>query len=157
MEAVTMRDPFKKLWTNVSSNAVRPDENGEWTKISSSTNKRRMEKTGSSVGGAAGENSKEWKPSRLYVTPEELKIKFEQQDGKCHWFGIDLDLDLLFNDHPDWLPKHPLAPSVDRLDDEDDYTFDNIVITCRFANFGRNVYPADRMPALVELLRGQSG
>jgi hypothetical protein len=116
-----------------------------------------MEKTGSSVGGAVGENSKEWKPSRLYVTPEQLKQRFEEQDGKCHWFGIDLDLDLLFKDHPDWLPKHPLAPSVDRLDDELDYTLDNIVITCRFANFGRNIYPADRMPALVKLLRGENG
>ena len=48
------RDPFKKLLSNCKMNAVSQDENGQWTKINSSTNRRRLEKTGSSVGGAAG-------------------------------------------------------------------------------------------------------
>jgi hypothetical protein len=147
------RDPFKKLWNNCASNAVYKDENGNYTKINSSTNRRRMEGKGSSVAGPAGEKQKQWKPSKLVVSPDDLRRKFEDQGGKCHWFGIDLDLDLLYKDHPDWLPKHPLCPSVDKLDDGGDYTYDNIVITCRFANFGRNIYPADRMPALIDLLR----
>jgi hypothetical protein len=147
------RDPFKKLLTNCSMNAVQQDENGQWTKINSSTNRRRMNKTGSSVGGAAGENSKEWKPSKLLINEDDLKNVWEDQGGKCYWFNIPLDLNLLYRDHPGWYPKHPLAPSVDKIDDSLDYTKDNIVICCRFANFGRNVYPFDKMHELVKLLK----
>lgn len=134
-------------------NAVQQDENGQWTKINSSTNRRRMNKTGSSVGGAVGENSKDWKPSKLLIDEKDLKDVWENQQGKCYWFDIPLDLDLLYKDHPGWFPKHPLAPSVDKIDDKLDYTKDNIVICCRFANFGRNVYPFDKMHELVALLK----
>ena len=147
------RDPFKKLLSNCSMNAVSQDEFGEWTKINSSTNRRRMNKTGSSVGGAVGEKSKDWTPSKLMVDADDLRDIWEAQRGRCYWFGIDLDLNLLYNDHPDWYPKRPLAPSVDKIDEGGDYTKDNIVICCRFANFGRNVYPFDKTHDLIKLLK----
>ena len=146
------RDPFKKLLSNCKMNAVSLDANGEWTKINSSTNKRRLEKTGSSVGGAAGPNSKEWKPSKLMIDEYDLKHIWESQRGRCYWFNIPLDLGLLYKDHPEWYPKHPLAPSVDKIDDSGDYTKDNLVICCRFANFGRNVYPFDKMHEVIRVL-----
>lgn len=148
------RDPFKKLLANCKMNAVSLDANGEWTKINSSTNKRRLEKTGSSVGGAAGPNSKEWKPSKLMIDENDLRDIWEYQNGRCYWFNIPLDLGLLYKDHPDWYPKHPLAPSVDKINDSGDYTKDNLVICCRFANFGRNVYPFDKMQELIRVLTG---
>ena len=147
------RDPFKKLLTNCSMNAVQQDSNGEWTKINSSTNRRRMNKVGSSVGGSVGENSKEWMPSKLLIDENDLKEIWENQNGRCYWFNIPLDLNLLYKNHPGWYPKHPLAPSVDKINDKLDYTKDNIVICCRFANFGRNVYPFDKMHELVILLK----
>lgn len=152
--SLSKRDPFKKLLSNCASNAVSLDSNGEWTKINSSTNKRRMQKTGSSVGGAAGTNSKQWNPSKLLITTDDLKEIWENQQGKCYWFGIDLDLNLLYKDHPEWYPKHPLAPSVDKIIESGDYTKENIVICCRYANFGRNVYPFDKTHDVVKLLKG---
>lgn len=147
------RDYFKKLYSTILSNGVRQDEFGEWTIINSSTNKRRMQKTGSSVGGKAGENSKEWIPAKILITPDELKAIYEKQNGKCFWFGVDLDLDLLYKDHPDWYPKHPLCPSVDKIDPNGDYEASNIVICTRFANFGRNVYPFDKFSEIVAKLK----
>jgi hypothetical protein len=147
------RDYFKKLWSTILSNGVRQDEDGNWTKINSSTNRRRMEGKGSSVGGPSGDNQRQWVPAKIIVTPEELEQIWNQQDGKCYWFGVTLDLDLLYKNHPDWRPKHPLAPSIDKIDPDGDYTKDNIVITTRFANFGRNVCEYDRFGEIVELLQ----
>ena len=145
------RNYFNKLLSNCKMNAIYQKEDGTWT-INSSTNKRRMEKTGSSVGGAAGPNSKQWTPSKLLITAEELEKVWHDQGKVCYWFKIPLDFDLLYKDHPDWCVKHPLAPSVDKIDDEGDYEKGNVVISCRFANFGRNVYPFDKMNTLVDTL-----
>jgi hypothetical protein len=144
------RDHFKKLWSSILSNGVRQDTNGEWNIINSSTNQRRMQGTGSSVGGSSGPNQKQWVPSKIYVTPGDLKEIWEKQEGKCYWFGIDLDITLLYKDHVDWMPKHPLAPSIDKINVNGDYTKDNIVITTRFANFGRNVCDFDKFHNIVE-------
>ena len=111
-----------------------------------------MNKTGSSVGGAAGANSKLWIPAKVLITSEDLRNQWKNQGEVCFWLKIPLDFDLLYNDHPDWVAKHPLAPSVDRIDDTKDYTPDNIVITSRFANFGRNVYPYDKMVNVTKLI-----
>ena len=149
------RDHFKKLWSTILSNGVRQDSEGNWTVINSSTNKRRMDKIGSSVGGASGPSSQEWIPAKIYVTPEELAEIWDKQGGKCYWFGIDLDITLLYKDHKDWMPKHPLAPSIDKIDVSGDYTKDNIVICTRFANFGRNVCDFDRFHEIVKVLKGK--
>ena len=73
------RNHFKKLWSTILSNGVRQDSEGNWTVINSPTNKRRMEKTGSSVGGASGPSSQEWIPAKIYVTPEELEEIWDKQ------------------------------------------------------------------------------
>jgi len=149
------RDYFKKLWSSILSNGVRQDGDGNWNVINSSTNKRRMEGKGSSVGGPAGENQRLWIPAKIIVTPAELQEIWEKQDGRCYWFGVQLDLGLLYKDHPDWMPKHPLAPSIDKIDVNGDYTKENIVITSRFANFGRNVCDFDKFYEIVKTLKGE--
>jgi hypothetical protein len=53
------------------------------------------------------------------------------------------------------MPKHPLAPSIDKIDVSGDYTKDNIVITSRFANFGRNVCDFDKFHKIVKTLKGE--
>ena len=122
-----MRDPFKQLLSNCKKNSVTQDENGNWNQIRSSTNRRRMN------GDGASDQTKIWIPSKLLVTSEDLKMVWDKQKGKCYWFDIDLDLNLLYKDHKDWYPKHPLAPSVDKIDESGDYSINNIVICCRFA------------------------
>lgn len=76
------------------------------------------------------------KTHNVCVSWEDLERKFKEQNGKCFWFGIPLDPDWVFRSH------FPLAPSTDRLDNAGDYTYDNIVITCRLANVGRRNCPA---------------
>ena len=127
-------------------------KNGEWQLPNSSTNRARMMKTGSCVMGPATKNQKAWTPSKCYLTEQDLKDVWSRQNMKCYWFNIPLDFNLLFSDYSLYKPKHPLAPSVDKIDDSGDYTIDNIVICCRFANFGRNVYPFEDMKVLVNLL-----
>ena len=152
------RNHFKKLWSSILSNGVRQDEEGNWTVINSSTNKRRMEGTGSSVGGASGPQSTEWIPAKILVTPAEIEDIWIKQGGKCYWFGVPLDMNLLYKDHPDWMPKHPMAPSIDKIDVNGDYTNENIVICTRFANFGRNVCEFNRFHEIVEELKaGDTG
>ena len=53
------------------------------------------------------------------------------------------------------MPKHPLAPSIDKIDVNGDYTKENIVICTRFANFGRNVCEFDKFLEIVEILQGK--
>lgn len=54
---------------------------------------------------------------------------YEKQNGKCYWFDLDM-LNCLED-------KHPLQPSIDRIDNDKGYTKDNIILTCFAANAGR--------------------
>lgn len=147
-----MRDPFKKLLANCKLNGIFQRPDGSWS-INSSTNRRRMLGEGSGVGGAPGPNQKDWKPAKIFINEEDLRRQWKIQEEKCFWFSIPLDLQLLDKKHPDWLPKHPMAPSVDRIDDAKDYTPDNIVICCRFANLGRNIYPFEKTREMIEQIK----
>jgi hypothetical protein len=116
-----------------------------------------MEGKGSSVGGASGPNQHQWIPAKIYVTPEEIEDIWNKQNGKCYWFGVDLDLGLLYKSHPDWMPKHPMCPSIDKIDVNGDYTKENIVITTRFANFGRNVCEFEKFGDIIKTLTDSRG
>ena len=134
------RNVWKKLLNNCKLNGIYQKPDGTWT-INSSTNQRRMT------------DQRQWKPAKILITENDLEEQYKKQGEVCYWFKIPLDLNLLYKDHPDWAPKHPLAPSVDRIDDTKDYTPDNILITCRFANLGRNIYPFDKMQILIETIK----
>jgi hypothetical protein len=51
------------------------------------------------------------------------------------------------------MPKHPMCPSIDKINVDGDYTKENIVITTRFANFGRNVCEFDKFHDIVKVLK----
>ena len=124
----------------------------KWYPPASSTNRRRMNKTGSCVLGPAGDGQQEWHPAKCYLTVQDLEDIWNEYDRVCGWFKIPMNFNALHGDHQDYFPKHPLAPSVDRIDDDGDYTKKNVIICCRFANFGRNIYPADKMIEVVNLI-----
>lgn len=144
------KNGFKKLLSNVKMNGVSQDENGEWTIINSSTNKKRMQGQGQWWGGL--EKSKIWIPNKVLITEKDLSSIWMKQEGRCYWFDIPLNLNLLFSDYSEYIPKHPLAPSVDRLNDDEDYTIENVVICCRLANFGRNICPADKFREIIDIV-----
>ena len=143
------RKVSKKLINLIKMNALSRDANGEFTIIKSSTNKKRMMHDSSGIRAGSLPNSKVWIPSKLYLNENDLEEIWQEQEELCYWFKIPLDLELIFNNHPEYFPKHPLAPSVDRKDDKLDYTRDNVVICCRLANFGRNIYPFDKFHDVI--------
>ena len=144
------RNPFQALLEMCKKNGIYLKADGTWG-INSSTNKKRMAGLGRFGSGSA--NSKPWTPAKVLITAEDLETQWNKQNGKCYWLNIPLDLGLLFKDHPNWYSKHPAAPSVDKINESGDYTPDNIVITCRFANLGRNIYPHDRMISFIETIK----
>lgn len=147
-----MRNGFKKLLANVKMNGVSQDNDGNWTIIASSTNRKRMQASSSGSWWGSCQNSKVWIPSKVLITEKDIASVWNLQNGKCYWFDVPLDMNLLFSDSSDYIPKHPLAPSIDKIDDKLDYTVDNIVICCRLANFGRNVCPADKFRNIVDVV-----
>ena len=122
-----MRDPWKKLLSNVKSTAaVRP--------------KRR-------TVSANGTAKIPYPPMSVEITANDLKELFKQQGGRCAILGTLLDPQDLF------VARHPLAPSVDRIDNDQHYNIDNIQICSRFANFGKCAYPNAGMNEVVNRIR----
>lgn len=144
------RNPFDALLSMCKKNGLYQKSDGTWT-IDSSTNRKRMLTSGRF--GDGGSNAKPWVPAKILITSADLEAQWEKQGKVCYWFKIPLDFDLLYKDHPNWYPKHPGAPSVDKINESGDYTPDNIVITCRFANLGRNIYPHDKMVTFMEHIK----
>jgi len=63
------------------------------------------------------------------ITPEDIRKIYNIQNGLCYWLNIPLDI--TFSDML-------CQPSIDRLDNSKGYTKDNIVLSCLYANLGRN-------------------
>jgi hypothetical protein len=67
---------------------------------------------------------------------------WEHQKGMCYWLGIPMI--------PSIETRHPLRPSLDRLEPLRGYTRGNVVLTTMLANMGRSDYPADKFRALID-------
>ena len=63
------------------------------------------------------------------LTVQDVLDLFTQQEGRCHWFGVEL--------LPTAVPRHPQQPSLDRIDCQKGYVVGNVVLTCLAANIGR--------------------
>lgn len=68
----------------------------------------------------------------IAITEEDIRKQFEKQNGYSDFLGIKINIMDVFKK---W---YPLAPSVDRIDNNKDYYPDNIVINTRFENNGLN-------------------
>ena len=68
----------------------------------------------------------------ISITEEDIRRIYKEQNGLSKWLKLPLDPMKVF------VPRHPLSPSVDRLDNEKEYTPDNICICTRFENYGLN-------------------
>lgn len=82
------------------------------------------------------------------ITVEDVLSLWENQDGKCYWLDVPLSEDEL----PD---RHPLKPSIDRLDNSKGYIKDNVVITSTFANLGRSNTTVEDFSEFLKLLKQQ--
>lgn len=85
----------------------------------------------------------------IKITEKELEEVFVHQESKCFWFNIKLNLDWLYEK---W---HPLAPSVDRLDETKGYLKDNIVICARIANLGRQKCDLNKFRSIIDHIKNE--
>jgi|TARA_R110000824_G_scaffold211640_1_gene397551 hypothetical protein len=84
---------------------------------------------------------------KVSVTVEDLKDIFEEQRGCCHWLGIPLD------PNNNYIANHPLAVSIDRIDNSEGYHKYNIVLCCRFANLGRGPFNNEDFRDVIEFIK----
>lgn len=85
------------------------------------------------------------------INENDLEDLWNKQNGKCYWLNIDLKLDWLYKK---W---HPLAPSVDRLDESKGYEKNNIVICARITNLGRLKYDINKFPDIISYMQTGQG
>lgn len=81
------------------------------------------------------------------LTDEDVKLLWELQNGCCYWLGVPLSEDAELPD------RHPLKPSLDRLDNSKGYIKDNVVITSTFANLGRSNTTVEDFSEFLNLIQ----
>jgi hypothetical protein len=67
------------------------------------------------------------------LTLDDLWVRWDQQGGRCHWFGVPLGS---YNDLPF---GHPMLPAIDLLEPSAGYITGNFVFTTLMAHLGRGV------------------
>ena len=73
----------------------------------------------------------------IELTAEDLIKIYSEQKGKCYWSNIGLD------EQYNYITRHPLAISVDRLDNKKGYVYGNVALTLRVFNLGKASYTGD--------------
>lgn len=111
-----------------------------WKKVYSSTK----------VSGARAACMTEGRKGQMpehHITLQDIKDKYKDQKGLCYWSKTPLRL------HYQKVSYHPLGVSVDRLENNKGYSKDNIVLCLRLINLGKNQYPSDEFPTVIEILK----
>lgn len=87
------------------------------------------------------------KIKEISLTENDLLKIYENQKGRCYWSNIFMDTGY------NLISKHPLAISVDRLDNKLGYTTENVVLTLRLFNLGRSDFSSKDFSRLVAHLK----
>lgn len=64
------------------------------------------------------------------ITADDLRERWDNQDGRCYWTGVEM---ITSGDDL----RHPLRVSIDRIDPMRGYEPGNIALACLFVNLGR--------------------
>jgi len=73
----------------------------------------------------------------IELTTDDLIKIYSEQNGKCYWSNINLD------EKYNYITRHPLAISVDRLNNKKGYNYGNVALTLRVFNLGKASYTGD--------------
>jgi hypothetical protein len=79
------------------------------------------------------------------LTPDMIMQMYEQQNGRCAWFGVSMTTDVAARD--------PRLVTLDRIDCSRGYTSDNVVLVCRSANQARGDVPSHDFAKFVEEIK----
>jgi hypothetical protein len=113
-EGLYLPNPWKKLLANVKLSASTPGARSP-LRIKENSNEQWLTREARNV-------NLKW---------QDLMAQYSKQNGLCFWFGCKLNPNDIFKSN------YPLAMSVDRIDNDQEYEVGNIVICCRLANLGR--------------------
>jgi hypothetical protein len=89
------------------------------------------------------------KARKVTINAKDLERKFKEQAGLCYWTGIPIDINLIFTSD-----YNKLAPSVDRIDSDKDYHYDNVCITFRFINYGIGSCSPEKARHYIKVITG---
>lgn len=78
------------------------------------------------------------------LTWQTLYVMIECQYMKCSVTGIDLDIAA-----SDKYSRNPLAPSIDRKNNDKGYTIDNVQVVCAWYNLMKNEWSDEDMRSFV--------
>lgn len=81
------------------------------------------------------------------LTPQDVLEMWEEQDGKCYWFGVPMQW------RDDAGPRHPLIPSLDRTDNNRGYIRPNVVLVCWAANTAKGACDLESWEEFLDFLR----
>lgn len=82
---------------------------------------------------------------RFDLTAEDMVEKWREQEGLCYWFNVPMGT---LEDQR----RHPLTPSIDRVDSYEGYTFSNVVWACLAANTAKLATEPDCWEEFLGLL-----
>lgn len=80
------------------------------------------------------------------ITASDIRGLFELQEGKDYWTHVPIQLESVFE------RKNINSISIDRLNNTGHYCLDNIVLTNRFVNLGRNTIIAEDFKDQIETM-----
>ena len=103
-------------------------------------------KTSANYGPKGGSVDYEYEEKVVEFDDEDLREIFHRQGGRCYWSDVELEPTDIF------VTYHPLAMSVDRIDNTKGYTLDNIVISSRLYNLGRSAAPPELWESVLDRL-----
>lgn len=82
------------------------------------------------------------------ITQDELIALHHRQQGRCFYTGLPYTL----GKYIEGKHRNPLSGSVDRIDNDQGYVIDNVVICAWFVNIAKQAWPLDVIKPLWEHL-----
>lgn len=82
------------------------------------------------------------------LTPQDIHEMWGEQEGRCRWFNVPMQ----WGDEDEG-PRHPMIPTIDRVNNTRGYTRANCVLACWGANAAKGACELDTWETFLDFLR----